>query len=127
MVGSVASNRDIPEAWFTLRVDENSDPTCDRVWQDEDLTVTSLEITPASDNDPIPVSTIVNDGRFVKIESLKSGTKYQVKIEYDTPLELKTVVEQPVIRLEIYRPPPVRRVLLRGATEENHQNADRED
>ena len=107
LVGSVTSASDIPEAWLTLRVDENVDPTCDRIWQDEDLFLKVFQISPAESDGPPLESAIVRGGQFVKIMGIKAGTKYEVEAEYDIPTELGSVVQRPVIRLEIYRPPTV--------------------
>ena len=107
LVGSVISTDDFPEAWLTIRVDENTDFTCDRVWQDEDVSLRSFRIVPADGSTP-PEYEIVEKGRFVKIQGIVADTDYEVRIEYDAPPELTNIVDRPVMRLEMHRPPPSR-------------------
>ena len=104
LVGSVTSAADFVETWLTIRVDENADFTCDRIWQDEDVTVKSFRIAPADGNGPELASEITDKGRFVKIHGIAADTEYAVRVEYDAPQELATVVARPVLRLELHRP-----------------------
>ena len=109
MAGSVTSAVDFAETWLTIRVDENSDFTCDRIWQDEDVAVKSFRIAPADGYGPAPESEITDNGRFVKIRGIAAHTEYEVRVEYDAPQELATVVARPVLRLELHRPTTSRR------------------
>lgn len=104
---SIVSQKDFSEAWLVLRVDENTDVTCDRVWQDEDVSIASFSIKP-TDGGGAPLRTeIVSDGKTVKVHGLSMNTTYKLDIEYNTPQELARVVETaPVFRLELHRPPP---------------------
>ena len=104
LAGSITSAADFAETWLTIRVDENSDFTCDRVWQDEDVAVKSFLIAPVDGYGPTPEYEITNDGRFVKIRGIAAGTEYEVRVEYDIPQELATIVARPVLRLELHRP-----------------------
>ena len=107
LIGSVISTDDFPEAWLTIRVDENTDFTCDRVWQDEDVSLRSFRIVPTDGSTP-PEYEIVEKDRFVKIQGIVANTDYEVRVEYDAPSELTNIVERPVLRLEMHRPPPSR-------------------
>ena len=107
LTGSIISKDDFPEAWLTIRVDENTDFTCDRVWQDEDVSLRSFSIVTADGSTP-PEHEIVENGKFVKIQGIVANTDYEVQVEYDAPLELANIVERPVLRLEMHRPPPAR-------------------
>ena len=104
LTGAVTSAADFAEVWLTIQVDENSDFTCDRIWQDEGVTVKSFRIAPADDNDAALTSEITPDGRLVKIRRIAADTEYDVCVEYDLPQELATVVTLPVLRLELHRP-----------------------
>lgn len=102
---SIASQSDFPEAWLVLRVDENADVTCDRIWGDEDVSIVSFSIRP-TDGAGTPLrSEIASGGKTVKVHGLSENTIYDLDIEYNTPEELKNVVETPVFRLELQRPP----------------------
>lgn len=106
LVGAVTCDRDFVEAWATFKVDENTDYTCDRVWPDEDVAVKSFLIKPAAGNAGQPAAEIVNEGRFVKIRDLAADTAYEVRVEYAVPAGLAGIVENPVLRMELHRPPP---------------------
>ena len=102
---SIASQSDFAETWLALRVDENTDVTCDRIWQDEDVTIASFSIRAADGDKETLNSEIVSGGRVVKVHGLSGKTTYDLDIAYNTPLELASVVETPVFRLELHRPP----------------------
>ena len=102
---SIASQEDFPETWLILRVDENTDVTCDRVWQDEDVSIASLSIKAADGDRKALKSEIVPDGRAVKVRGISQNTTYELDIEYNAPQELGRVVGTPVFRLELHRPP----------------------
>ena len=106
LIGSISSSSNFPETRLMLRVDENVDFTCDRIWQDEDVSVKSFHITQTDDSSLSPESEIIDNGRFVKIHGIAADTDYEVRIEYNAPPELASVVDRPVLRLELHRPPP---------------------
>ena len=106
LVGAVTCDSDFAEAWATFKVDENTDYTCDRVWPDEDVAVKSFLIKPVAGNAAQPASEIVNAGRFVKIQGIAAGVNYEVQVEYAVPAGLAGIVENPVLRMELHRPPP---------------------
>ena len=106
IIGSIASDRDMPEAWIALRVDENADSTCDRIWRDEDVSFKSFQIKAAAPNGAPLKSSIIEDGRFVKVQGIDANADYEVQVEYDAPKELTGIMDKPVLRLELHRPPP---------------------
>ena len=124
LIGSIRSSSDFPETRLMLRVDENVDLTCDRIWQDEDVSVKSFHITLTDGCGPSPESEIIDNGRFVKIHGIAADTDYEVRVEYNAPPELASVVGRPVLRLELHRPPPKPHVRQTPNEEENAQDAD---
>ena len=124
LIGSIRSSSNFPETRLMLRVDENVDFTCDRIWQDEDVTVRSFHIALAEGDGPSPQAEIIANGRFVKIHGIAADTDYEVLVEYNAPPELASVVDRPVLRLELHRPPPKLHVHQTPNGEENAQNAD---
>lgn len=124
LIGSIRSSSNFPETRLMLRVDENVDSTCDRIWQDEDVSVKSFHITLADGQGPSPESEIIDNGRFVKIHEIAADTDYEVRVEYNAPPELASVVDRPVLRLELHRPPPKPHAHQTPNGEENAQNAD---
>ena len=102
--GSFICERDFSEALLTLHVDENTDFTCDRIWRDDDVTISSFAIKPADSNDEIPGSSIATDRQHVRVTDLAGKTTYEVQVEYDTPQELASTIGTPVLRLEMHRP-----------------------
>ena len=101
---SVECDSDFPEVWLTLRVDENSDITCDRIWRDEDISITSVSISKAGGEDK-PESELMSGGRTVRIRGLAGKETYDLQIGYDAPQELMDTVRIPTFRLELHRPP----------------------
>ena len=101
---SFSSDQDFLEAWMTLRVDENADFTCDRVWRDEDVTIRSFAITEKDGTSEAPASEVMSGGQTVKVRGIQAKTDYEIWLEYDAPQELTSTVERPVFRMELYRP-----------------------
>ena len=124
LIGSIRSSSNFPETRLMLRVDENVDFTCDRVWQDEEVTVRSFHIALAEGDGPSPQAEIIANGRFVKIHEIAADTDYEVRVEYNAPPELASVVDRPVLRLELHRSPPKPHTHQTPNGEENAQNAD---
>ena len=124
LIGSIRSSSNFPETRLMLRVDENVDFTCDRIWQDEDVSVKSFQITQTDGQGPSPGSEIIDNGRFVKIHGIAADTDYEVRVEYNAPPELASVVDRPVLRLELHRPPPKPPARQTPNGAENVQDAD---
>ena len=101
---SLSSDQDFPEAWITLRVDENTDFTCDRVWRDEDVSITSFAISAKDGTSTPPTSEVMSGGQAVKVLGIQAKTDYEMRLEYDAPEELTSTVERPVFKMELYRP-----------------------
>jgi hypothetical protein len=97
--------RDLPEVLLRIRIDENTDFTCDRIWPDEDVSITSFSISAPGSQDAKPLSQVMQDGRTVQVQGISAGTGYEVQVEYDVPQELSNAVGTPVFRLELVRPP----------------------
>ena len=102
---SLITEGNLQEALLRIRVDENTDFTCDRIWPDEDVSITSFSIDTSSSQDAKPTSQVMQDERTVKVQGISGGTHYDIQIEYDVPVELSNTVEIPVFRLELLRPP----------------------
>ncbi len=101
---SLECDRDFPEAWLTLRVDENSDVTCDRIWTDEDISITSVSISKSSGGEK-PACELMAGGRTVRISGLAGKETYALQLAYDAPQDLMDTVHIPTLRLELHRPP----------------------
>ena len=97
--------RDLPEALIRLRVDENTDFTCDRIGPDEDVSIKSFSIIAPSDQGNKPSAQVMQDQRIVKVQGISGHTDYEIQVEYDVPQELDNTVGTPVFRLELLRPP----------------------
>ena len=104
LTASIECDRDLQEAWLTLRVDENSDVTCDRIWQDEDVAITSVSIKNSSQKDDDPKYEIMASGRTLKVKGLSAKETYIVQLKYDAPQDLIEMVSSPTFRLELHRP-----------------------
>ena len=89
---------------LSIRIDENTDATCDRVWPDEDMKIKTFRIT--SDGDKMPSCKLVPDGRSIRICEMSAGAKYELELEYNVPQELRSAVGAPVFRVDLQRPIP---------------------
>ena len=102
-------DRAIPEAILSLRLDENTDATCDRIWTDEDVSLKKFDIKPADSNESLEWDW-EGDGsggkKRVRILGVSADTEYTATVEYDTPDGFSQVVSAPVFRVELHRPPP---------------------
>ena len=90
------------EVILSLRVDENTDATCDRVWPDEDVLLTSVNIS--APGVAAPNCHLEPGGRAVRISGLAAGETYQLELEYESSPELVVAVETPVFRVDLQRP-----------------------
>lgn len=103
--GSIESRANYPEVWIMLRVDENTDVTCDRIWEEEQLSITSFAIAASAGGVDKPESEIDSGGKMVKVRGLSENATYEIHVEYGGVRELVGAVETPVLRLELHRPP----------------------
>ena len=101
----IASHKDFSEAWLTLRMDENTDVTCDRIWPDEPVSITSLTMRAANDVGQSIKTKIIANGKAVAVPGFAENTSYDVEIGYQLPRDLAGSVGTPVFRLELHRPP----------------------
>ena len=104
LIGSIYSESDFQEVWLMLRIDENTDPTCDRIGPDENVIIKSFYIHELNGNVTQPESELIPEGKGVKILGISADAHYEVQVEYETPQELQGVVESPVLRLELRVP-----------------------
>lgn len=101
--GAIRSERDFDETLLTLQVDENMDSTCDKIWQDEDISIESFNIKPSSRDKKSPQFEVQGDGRQVKISGMEKQTDYEIDLEYKTPDELVGAVATPVFKMQFHR------------------------
>ena len=90
------------EVLLSLRVDENMDATCDRVWPDERVLLKSFEIEARGVS--APSSKMEDDKRAIQVRGLSAGTTYKLVLEYEVPEELANLVEVPVFRVDLHSP-----------------------
>ena len=94
----------VAEVLLSLRVDENTDVTCDRIWPDEDVPLRSCRIADES----TVTGRLTEDRRSIRLSGLSSGSVHQLTVEHAIPDELAEIVRAPVFRVEL------RRLLLTG-------------
>ena len=90
---------------LSLRIDENNDVTCDRLWTDERVRIKSA----CHAGKPIArTEFVVVDGKAVAVRlgALPAGQDYRVDIEYEVPDTASVAgIDQPVLRVELLRRP----------------------
>ena len=91
------------EIVLRLRVDENVDATCERVLQDEYLTITSVMTDDATGRMQADVG---SDRTEIRLRGVQANTTYRLTVEHDRPADLKAV-SAPVFRVDLHKAPRV--------------------
>ena len=89
------------EVDLTLRIDENMDATCDRIWTDENVLIKSFKFDPGEK--PVPSGKLEGDGSSIRIQELSAGIIYELVVEYELPADLANAVGTPVLRVDLHR------------------------
>ena len=90
------------EVDLTLRIDENIDATCDRIWTDENVLLKSFKFDP--NGTPVPSGKLEDDGRAIRIQGLLAGKNYELVVEYELPEDIEKAVSTPVLKVDLHRP-----------------------
>ena len=90
------------EVDLTLRIDENIDATCDRIWTDENVLLKSFKFD--SNGTPVPSGSLEDDGRAIRIQGLSAGINYELVVEYELPEDIENAIGIPVLRVDLHRP-----------------------
>ena len=94
------------EVLLRLRIDENTDATCDRVWQEEEVTIRSFEALDVEGRELR--GQIQDDGTTIRLSGLRAKTIYKLTVEHDVPPGLREAVRTPVVRVDLHRIPTSR-------------------
>ena len=98
---TLTSNRPLEDVVMSLRVDENSDATCDRIGPDEDVRLTA--VTFGEGPSPSRNPSLFDGGSGIRLQGLDAGVNYEIEVKYEAPAELQASVESPVFRVELRR------------------------
>ena len=98
----------LDEILLSLRLDENTDVTCDRVWPDEHVRLKSFRIRGSARSQlPVPGGRLTEDKKVLRLTGLSAGAAYELAVEHESTTEgLEGAVEQPVLRVDLHRPVP---------------------
>ena len=86
---------------LSVRVDENADATCDRVWPDEDVLLKSFEFAKGN-NDSVTGS--LEKNTVIRLRGLAARTTYRLSVSCELPRGLTEAVGVPVLRVDIHKP-----------------------
>ena len=86
---------------LSLKVDENMDATCDRIWSDEKVTIRSFELNASGAKEPMVE--INDEGDAIRLCGLLAGKTYKLALKHDSPEGLENAVELPVLRVDLSR------------------------
>ena len=86
---------------LSLRVDENVDATCDRIWPDERVTIRSFEVDAKGAQKPIVEMN--EEGDAIRLRRLSSGETYKLTLKHDSLEGLENAVDLPVLRVDLHR------------------------
>ena len=86
---------------LSLRIDENMDATCDRIWPDEKVPIRSFEIDVKGAQEPIVE--MDDEGGAIRLQGLSAGKTYKLVLKHDPPEGLENAVELPVLRVDLHR------------------------
>lgn len=95
-------NEAFEEVLLRLRIDENSDATCDRVWQDEEVTIRSFHAE--DENGQVLRGRLQDGGTTIRLSGLMAKTTYRLTLEHDGPSGLREAVRAPVFRIDLHKP-----------------------
>ena len=101
----LACDRQMDEALLRLRIDENTDATCEYVWTDEDVSLKSFKIE-SDGSGEAPIGEVKDGENVVRIRGLTAEKTYRLTVEYDAPEGFSEAVREPVFRVELFAPPP---------------------
>ena len=97
---ALVSNKPLEDVVMTLRVDENSDATCDRIGSDESVRLTSISLREGTTTLGRAPS-LFADGDGIRLQGLEAGVNYEMDVKFMTPSGLRESVETPVFRVEL--------------------------
>ena len=100
----LACDRELDEALLSLRIDENTDATCDRIWTDEEVSIKSCQIRAEGSGKTVE-GKLEDDGKTIRIRGLLANENYSVTVDYDTPDGFLDAVRAPVFRVDLSVPP----------------------
>lgn len=98
---TLASDKPLEDVLLSLRVDENSDATCDRIGPDEDVTLTAF--TFGGGASPSGKCRLASGGDNIRLRGLDAGVSYELDVSYQVPEGLRESVKAPVFRVELRR------------------------
>lgn len=97
----------LDEVLLSLRVDENTDATCDRVWPDEDVRLKSFRIRQRGSRSTSADGRLTDDRKAICLTGLTPGTVYELAVDHESAAEgLDGAVGTPVLRVDLHRPAP---------------------
>ena len=94
-------NEAVEEVLIRLRIDENSDATCDRVWQDEEVTIRSFHAE--DENGQVLRGRLQDGGTTIRLSGLAAKTNYRMTLEHEGPAGLLDAVRAPVLRIDLHK------------------------
>ena len=98
----------LDEVLLSLRVDENTDATCDRVWPDEYVRLRSFRIRRRASRSTSADGRLTDNGTAIRLTGLSPGTVYELAVDHESAAEgLDGAAGAPVLRVDLHRPAPV--------------------
>lgn len=95
----------VDELLLSLRVDENTDATCDRVWPDEDVRLRAFRVKKAGGQSQAADGQLTPDRKAVRLSGLSAGRVYEVTVEHEATREgLDGGVKTAALRVDLRRP-----------------------
>ena len=85
---------------LSLRVDENTDATCDRVWADENVILKTVKFKGREHGS----ASCRLDGTVARLKGLAPKTTYRLSVICEMPRDLTDAVRTPVLRVDIHKP-----------------------
>ena len=86
---------------LSVRVDENADATCDRVWPDENVVLKSVKLTGREHGS---ASCSLEDNTVIRLKGLAEKTTYKLSVACEMPRDLTDAVRTPVLRVDLHKP-----------------------
>lgn len=91
----------VDEIFLSLRLHENVDATCDRIWPDETVRIRHFSID-AREGAPNAIRS--HDGLQVRLRGLVAGKTYRMIVEHDAPDVAGDLNESSALQVVLHRP-----------------------
>lgn len=94
----------VDELLLSLRVDENTDATCDRVWPDDDVPLREFRVRESRGQSQVAGGQLTEDKKAIRLSGLTAGRVYELTVEHEVTRERFDGGVTTALRVDLHRP-----------------------